>query len=86
MWIEYDVARPLAMNQFAREMGKNDFCEFLSIFLPVIWKTYCKRFAQSVGLGSEKNTLLELFFTLGALFGALFHNREVLGSHFWPIF
>ena len=29
---------------------------------------YCKRFAQSAGLGSEKGPLSELFFTLGELF------------------
>ena len=35
-------------------------------------KFYCKRFAQSAEPGSEKGPLLELFFTLGELFGVLF--------------
>ena len=46
----------------------------------------CKRFAQSAGLGSEKGSFLELFYTFGAPFGALFHDRGAVGSHFWLIF
>ena len=32
---------------------------------------YCKRVAHSAGPGSEKACLLELFFTIGGLFGVM---------------